>query len=201
MITYGVNRPEKPSGQTGSPAIFLDRDGTVIADRGYLADPDDIELLADAADGLRQMSQLGWPLVIVTNQSGISRGYFSNEILACINRRLNNLLLSRGIHLSGIYVCPHLPADRCRCRKPQPGLAHAAASDLGIELAQSFVIGDKLSDIGLAESIGATGILISSSYKSKERISRNDSDCQQHGLASDLKEAAEWIKAQALLRS
>lgn len=150
------------------PAVFLDRDGTIIVERNYLGDPAGVELAAGAVAGLRRMVALGLPLIVLTNQSGVARGYFTLADVERVNRRVATLLGEHGIAIAGWYVCAHGPEDGCDCRKPLPGLALAAARDHGIDLARSHVIGDKSSDIAVARAVGAQGILVETAHGAAE---------------------------------
>jgi D-glycero-D-manno-heptose 1,7-bisphosphate phosphatase len=141
-------------------AAFLDRDGTIVVDKHYLADPDGLELLPNALEGLRELRALGALLVIVTNQSGVGRGYFPAETVDRMHKRLGELLAEGGVELDGIYVCPHAPDDGCDCRKPASGLFLRAAADLGLELSDGFVLGDKDADVEAGRRVGATAILV-----------------------------------------
>lgn len=147
--------------------VLLDRDGTLITERNYLSDPDQVELIPGTAEGLRQLSQLGLGLVVLTNQSGIARGYFDQIRLAEIHKRMCDMLAVDGVHLDGIYVCPHLPEDDCGCRKPRPGLVATAAAELGFDPATSFMVGDKPCDIELGRQIGASTFLVRTGYGTK----------------------------------
>lgn len=141
-------------------AAFLDRDGTIVVDKHYLADPDGLELLPNAREGLRELRDLGARLVVVTNQSGVGRGYFPAEAIEPMNERLRELLAEGEVELDGIYVCPHAPDDDCDCRKPRTALFERAADELDIELGSSVVIGDKEADVEAGRRIGATPIRI-----------------------------------------
>lgn len=141
-------------------AAFLDRDGTIVVDKHYLSDPGELELLPNALEGLRALRDLGARLVVVTNQSGVGRGYFPAEAVERIHERLRELLAEGGVELDGIYVCPHAPDDGCDCRKPATALFERAAEDLGLVLGESFVLGDKAADVEAGRRIGATSILI-----------------------------------------
>ncbi len=143
-----------------SPAIFLDRDGTIIVERNYPSHPDQVALLDGAVEGLRTMAAQGFPLVVVSNQSGIGRGYFSVEQADAVEGRVRELLAREGVEIAGWYRCPHAPGETCSCRKPLPGMIEAAARDLDLDPARSFVIGDKWSDVELAGAVGAVGILV-----------------------------------------
>jgi|GEM_PF-79141 histidinol-phosphate phosphatase family domain/HAD-superfamily hydrolase, subfamily IIIA len=178
--------------QTGRRAVFLDRDGTVIAERHYLSDPAGVELLPGAAEGLRRMRALGLPLVLVTNQSGVGRGYFGRDAVERVHGRLIELLAAEGVTLSAIYSCPHAPDEDCGCRKPLPGLLERAARELDLDLPSSFVIGDKPCDIGLGLAVGATTLLVRTGYG--EACAKDGSACP-HVVAAGLAEAADHVRA------
>jgi D-glycero-D-manno-heptose 1,7-bisphosphate phosphatase len=170
------------------PFILVDRDGTINAERNYLSDPEQLELLPGAAEGLRALAGLGFGIVIVTNQSGIARGYFSLERLAEIHRRLLDMLAKEGVPVAGIYVCPHGPDSACDCRKPLPGLALRAAAEQGIDLARSFVIGDKAADVELGHAVGAVSILVLTGYGRE-----HEAKCRPDHVCDDLAQAARRI--------
>lgn len=144
--------------------VVLDRDGTLIVERHYLSDPEQVELIPGAAGGLRQLQERGLILVVITNQSGVGRGFFDRARLDLIHRRLEELLGAEEVHLDGIYVCPHTPEEDCRCRKPRIGLLERAASELGFDPRASFVIGDKVCDIELGRRVGAVTFLVRTGY-------------------------------------
>jgi D,D-heptose 1,7-bisphosphate phosphatase len=148
------------------PAAFLDRDGTIMVERGFLADPAGVELIPGAAAGLRALRDAGYALVVVTNQSGIARGYFGVREFRAVQDRLEELLAAEGIRLDGVYLCPHHPdfGEPCDCRKPGTGLYRQAAAELGLDLARSLCIGDRLSDVQAAHPLGGTGILLRTGY-------------------------------------
>lgn len=144
--------------------VVLDRDGTIIQERRYLSDPDQVSLIPGAGAALRELKQLGLLLVLITNQSGIGRGYFDQTQLESVHVRLAQLLKHEGVRLDGVYVCPHKPGDDCGCRKPKLGLLEKAASDLGLSLEQAIVIGDKISDIEMGRAAHALTILVRTGY-------------------------------------
>lgn len=135
--------------------LLLDRDDTILDDPGYLSDPEKVKFLPGAVEGLRRFHQAGWPLVVVTNQSGIGRGYYGLTELDAVHQRFQQELSHQGIELAGLYFCPHAPDEGCACRKPETELAQRAAKELGLELAQSVMVGDKLSDLKLGRRIGS----------------------------------------------
>lgn len=140
--------------------LILDRDGTIVFDRDYLADPAGLEWLPGAADALRSLHQRGYRLIVITNQSGVGRGMFSLSQLQQMNLRLQEMASACGAHLERIYYCPHRPEDHCECRKPAPALLHQAAREFGFDPADAVVIGDKSSDIELGRRVGALTIRI-----------------------------------------
>src|SRR5262249_6835649 len=128
------------------PAMFLDRDGTVIVDCGYPRDPAEVRLLPGAANALRVLQERGFLFVIVSNQSGIARGLVTPAEAAAVHARTEEILAGQGIRLTDAYYCPHAPEERCPCRKPSPHSLQVAAAKHGIDLARSFMIGDRPTD-------------------------------------------------------
>lgn len=148
-------------------AVFLDRDGTLIHNRHYGCDPDSIYLLDGVAEGLRLLKERGFLSIVVTNQSGVARGYFTEEQLDIFHRRLNELLYRRGASIAAFYYCPHHPdgtisrySVQCNCRKPRPGMVLKACSDLGIDPSKSWLIGDILDDVEAGKRAGCRAILL-----------------------------------------
>lgn len=146
---------------TGRPAAFLDRDGTIIEDRCYIASPDDVALIPGAASGLAALRDRGLLLVVVSNQSGVARGLIDAAAAEAVHRRVVATLRDEGVDIDGSYYCPHGPGDGCDCRKPAPGLVLRAAADLDIDLGASIVIGDRRRDLeaGLAAGCGTAVLL------------------------------------------
>ncbi len=145
-------------------AVFLDRDGTLVRDPGYLHDPALVELLPGVAVGLAGLARAGWPLVVVSNQSGIARGLFGPDAFAAVQARIAELLAPHGVRFAGAYFCPHHPdiTGPCDCRKPGVALFQQAARELRLDLAQSWMIGDRLSDAEPALRLGGHGLVIES---------------------------------------
>ena len=153
------------------PAVFLDRDGTLIEERNYLDRLDLIAPLPGVAGALTRLRDAGFALVLVTNQAGVARGYFDESFVRAAHEHLAALFARDGIVLDGYYYCPHHPEGvveayrrPCRCRKPAPGMVEEAARDLDLDVARSFVIGDKWLDVELAKNAGARGILVRTGY-------------------------------------
>jgi D-glycero-D-manno-heptose 1,7-bisphosphate phosphatase len=140
--------------------VMLDRDGTVVIDRGYLADPEGLEFEPDAAEALRVLHASGHRLVVVTNQSGVGRGYFPLERLHAMNDRLLAMVGAAGAMLEAIYYCPHAPEEGCDCRKPEQGLMRRASAELHFDPRTAVVIGDRDSDVEFGRRAGATTILL-----------------------------------------
>jgi len=149
-------------GQRGEPrpTLFLDRDGVLVIDRGYLARARDVELIAGVPEALRRARAHGYRLVGVSNQSGLGRGHFTADDLDGVMRRFTDRLAAAGAPLDAFYYCPHAPQDGCRCRKPAPGLLEEAADRFAWIPERSWVIGDKLSDLDLALQHGLRPVLV-----------------------------------------
>jgi D-glycero-D-manno-heptose 1,7-bisphosphate phosphatase len=153
------------------PAIFIDRDGTVSHEVGYVNHVSRFRPFAYAVDAIRLVNRSAFAAVLVTNQAGVARGYFPESLIEEVHASLRETLAAGGAWLDGIYYCPHHPSAGeppyrrdCDCRKPRPGLLHRAATDLGLDLARSYVIGDRHGDLQLAWKVGARGVLVKSGY-------------------------------------
>lgn len=152
-----------------SKAVFLDKDGTVIEDLPYNVDPAQVVFLPGAWEGLTLLGETGYRLVIVTNQSGVARGYFSEKDLGRLADFFHRQFRRRGLELAGFYFCPHLPAGKvaqysvsCPCRKPEPGLILRASAELGIDPCSSWCIGNAISDIQAGQAAGCATLLLNS---------------------------------------
>jgi D-glycero-D-manno-heptose 1,7-bisphosphate phosphatase len=139
-------------------AVFLDRDGVLIADKGHVSRPEDVEILRGVPEALLKLQAAGWRLIVVTNQSGIGRGLFSREDYERVTDRMCELL---QVELDGVFMCPHTPEYHCDCRKPNPGLLLRAAQELGIDLRKSVMVGDRLTDVEAGTAAGCRLILFS----------------------------------------
>lgn len=142
------------------PAAFLDRDGTVVRDPGYLDDPAEVELVPGAAEAVARLNAAAIPAVLVTNQSGIGRGLYTEEDFRAVQREVERQLALRGCALDAVYHCPHDPDEGCGCRKPALGMYREAAERYGIQLSGCLYVGDKVSDVLPAVDTGGTGILV-----------------------------------------
>ncbi len=173
-------------------AVFIDRDGTIAKDVPYCSRPEDFELLPGAAEGMKLLNKHGFKVVVVTNQSGIARGYFTEGTLAKIHDKMRCELARYGACVDAIYYCPHHPDDNCECRKPKPRMLFQAASDLNIDLGQSYVIGDSDMDMEMGRNAGCKSILVAE--KDKEGEVDRQAPCSDY-IASSVSAAAQWIIA------
>lgn len=186
--------------QPASAAIFIDRDGTINEDLGYIASPDDLIIYPWVAEAVRLVNNAGLKAIVVTNQAGVARGMYTEDDLRAIHHRMTSELRLQGARIDAVYYCPHHPEygderyrQRCECRKPQPGMLHAAAREHNIDLARSFVIGDKSSDINLAASAGALGALVLTGYGSETLAHRDRWPCRPYLVADNLLAAVRLI--------
>ena len=182
-------------------AVFLDRDGTICEEVGYLSSPEQIRLIPGAGEAIRLLNEQGIKTVVVTNQSGIARGVFSEERLKEIHEELLRQIRAKGAFLDAIHFCPHHPTEgkgpyrrACDCRKPASGLIRRAAAELGIELERSYCVGDRLADLECGMRVGAKGILVLTGYGKRENSLISDDPGQRPtSVAVGLREAVQWI--------
>ena len=176
-------------------AVFLDRDGTINYDSGYLSDPAALKLLPGAASAIARLNAKGVKTIVVSNQSGVGQGLYTESTLTTIHNRLCDLLrMDAGATLDGDYYCSHHPDDKCQCRKPHPGMVIRASKDLNVDLARSYVIGDKATDIILAANAGMKGLLVLSGHDPDTELNRLDKEgIQPQYIAKGLGEAVDWI--------
>lgn len=185
-------RPEPPR----SPAVFLDKDGTLVENVPYNVDPARLRFTPHAFDGLRRLQAAGFKLVVVTNQPGIAFHFFDRAALTRLQRAMEARLAAEGIELAGFYACPHAPAAPrmagCLCRKPAPGLLHQAAQALHLDLARSWMVGDILDDIEAGQRAGCRSVLLDVGNETVWRMSPLRTP---HARCQDLLQAAEHILA------
>ena len=188
---------------TMSPAIFLDRDGTICEEVGYLGDPDRLRLLPGSARAIRLINESPYRAVVVTNQAGVARGLFPESRILEVNDRLRELLALEDARVDGLYYCPHHPDHgeppyraRCGCRKPETGMIDQAASEMTLHLPGSYLIGDKRVDVQCAQAAGMKGVLVRTGYGAEELENREAWTCDPpHIIADDLLAAVERILA------
>ena len=176
------------------PAVFLDRDGTLIEERSYLSDPAGVKLIPGALEALRALEEAGLPFVIVTNQSGVARGLYTEDEYHRVAERLQGILEDSGVPPAGTWYCPHHPevTGPCACRKPATGMYRDAARALDLDLARSWYVGDKPSDVLPAEELGGQGVLVRTGYG---RESEADLPAGA-AVVDDLSAAVRWILSQ-----
>jgi D-glycero-D-manno-heptose 1,7-bisphosphate phosphatase len=176
-------------------AVFMDRDGTINEEVGYLSKPEQLRLYPEAVEAIGILNRAGIPVVVITNQSGIARGYFDEAFVNGLHARINEILGASGARIDRFYFCPHHPTEgigpylkTCTCRKPEPGMLLAAARELGLDLPRSYMIGDMPKDIEAAVNAGAKGILVRTGYGKKAADSTGAAYVADHVL-----EAVRWI--------
>jgi D-glycero-D-manno-heptose 1,7-bisphosphate phosphatase len=178
------------------PAAFVDRDGVINIDHGYVHRIEDFELVPGVVEGLSELARLGFSLVVVTNQGGIARGMYTEDDFLRLTAHMREMLASAGVVIAGVYHCPHHPhgtvarlACTCRCRKPAPGLLLQAAEELGLDIARSVLVGDQLTDIAAARAAGVRWALLVGENQS----CMSDQEISADAMCADLPEAARWI--------
>jgi D-glycero-D-manno-heptose 1,7-bisphosphate phosphatase len=157
-------------GAKGRPAVFLDRDGTIIDDIGYLDDPRGISFYPGVPEALKSLQDRGYLLVVITNQSGIGRGFFDEETALAVNLAMLKILNEKGVALAAIYYCPHHPGDNCRCRKPELLMVQRAQRDLDIDPSRSWVVGDIDKDVRTGLKAGVRPILVETGKAEKGNV-------------------------------
>jgi D-glycero-D-manno-heptose 1,7-bisphosphate phosphatase len=190
-------------------AVFLDRDGTIIEDVGYLTAIERMTLFPWSVDSIRALNHAGFAVVVVTNQSGVARKYFTEAFVEQTHRVLDQRLTAGGARIDAYYYCPHHPDGKlseyrrqCDCRKPARGLVDRAARDLGLDVERSFVVGDTWRDVGLAREVGARGILVRTGGGAIEEA-RPPQGLRADVVVDNLAAAASWIllNPQAAIRN
>ena len=183
------------------PAIFLDRDGTVTDEVGYINHASRAKVYPYAPEAVRMLKSTGLPVIIVTNQSGVGRGYFSEEIVGQVHRMVEEALSAAGTRVDAFYYCPHHPnaiiesyRQECRCRKPGTGMPEAAARQFGIDLNRSYVVGDTYRDMKMGFAIGARTVMLMTGYgRGEYEYRRQDWTIMPDLIAENLMEAAKLI--------
>lgn len=179
-------------------AVFVDRDGTINVDVDFLSSPAQLQLIPRSADAIRELNELNIPVIVITNQSGIARGLFTEEELGVVHRAMDGELFKYGAKVLAYYYCPHHPSGSiaqytidCTCRKPKPGMLIEAAAKFNFNLKRSFVVGDKCIDVQTGKSVGAISIQVATGYgKAEKDLCSSDRDC----YAADLYDAVQFIK-------
>jgi len=178
--------------------VFLDRDGTIAEEVGYLNHASRFRMFPFVAQAIRRLNEAKLPVLVVTNQSGIGRGYFPESLVHAVHDLMTQQLKAAGAHVDGVYYCPHTGNDGCDCRKPKPGMLQRAAREHILDLSRSFVVGDRYGDVEVARRVGSRGILVRTGY--------GEGEIQWHAanwpappdvIAEDLAAAVDWILGQA----
>jgi D-glycero-D-manno-heptose 1,7-bisphosphate phosphatase len=184
------------------PAVFLDRDGTLLEEAGYLDRLERLAFFPFAIDAVRLLNRAGFAVVIITNQSGVGRGMYDEAFVLLAHEEIDRRITRGGARIDGYYYCPHHPAAdveryrlACDCRKPAPGMLRQAAADLSIDLARSFSVGDKWTDVQVGQAVGARGILVRTGYgrSSEEHAQARPADA----VVDDVISAVGWILRRA----
>ena len=181
------------------PAVFLDRDGTLIEERGFIDSSDRMALFPWTVDAIRLLNRAGFATVVVTNQSGIARGLFDEAFLRGLHAELDRTLVAGDARIDGYYYCPHLPdapveayRQVCRCRKPAPGLIEQAAADLDLDLAGSVTVGDRWRDVLSGQAAGIRSVLVRTGYGAQESR-QPPAEARPDAILNHLMEAVSWI--------
>ncbi len=185
------------------PAVFLDRDGTIIADAEYLSQPSQIKLFSKTPEALRLLRKMGFYLFVVSNQSGVARGYFSEGMVRKVHQKLQGMLKAKGAHIDAFFYCPHYPDGKvktyskvCNCRKPAIGMIQQAARKYPIDLKHSYVVGDKIDDLLLARKAKvAGGLLVRTGNGRRSEKKLKVTPLPKSTVVSDVLSAGKWITA------
>jgi len=178
-------------------AVFLDRDGTIVEDVGYMNSPQQIQFIPGSIEAIKKLNEAGFKVVVITNQAGVARGLITEDMLQTIDKTLHKWILSGGAHLDGLYYCPHHPEhgvhpykQACECRKPHPGLIKRAHRDLNINLAQSYMIGDKATDVEAGKRAGTKTIYVLTGRGKGEKDRLQE---KPDHIAENLADAVKWL--------
>jgi len=183
------------------PAVFMDRDGTMTVEGGYINHPSRLQLIRGTADAVRLLNENGIYAVVTTNQAGVARGYFTEDMIHTVHGRMREMLEQKGAKLDAVYYCPHHPREGgpgyrldCNCRKPKPGMIEQACKELPIDLSRSYMVGDKISDSEFGHGLGVKTVMVLTGYgRGEYEYQRQDwKDTPDH-VAKDLKGAVKWI--------
>ena len=180
-----------------SKAVFLDRDGTIIEDSGYVSTPEQVHFIPGSIAAIKKLNAAGFKVIVITNQSGVARGFFGEDMLQTIDKTVHRQILNGGAHLDAIYYCPHHAEygaypykQACSCRKPGTGMIDKAAKDLDLDLARSFLIGDHSCDIAAGKKAGLKTVFVTTGHGAKEQANLTE---QPDQIAADLAAAVDWI--------
>jgi D-glycero-D-manno-heptose 1,7-bisphosphate phosphatase len=184
----------------GQAAVFMDRDGTINEEVGYLDNINKLVIYPQTFAAVRKINELGMISVVITNQSGVARGIFTEDLVAEVHRRIQEALKERGAHIDAFFYCPHHPSEGqapyrqlCTCRKPEAGMIITAAKEMDIDLQQSYMIGDTLKDMEAGVKAGAKGVLVRTGYGREQEKELASFPIKPAYIADDILEAVDWI--------
>jgi len=181
-------------GSVGGHAVFIDRDGTICEEMGYLNHISRLHVFPFAAPAIRRLNEADVPVIVVTNQSGVAKKIFPESLVDLVHEKLVAELATDGARVDGIYFCPHATEEACECRKPRPGMLERAAREHRFALADSYVVGDRYADVEMAEAIGGRGILVLTGYgRGEYELHRLAWPRQPYGVAENLSVAVDMI--------
>jgi D-glycero-D-manno-heptose 1,7-bisphosphate phosphatase len=183
------------------PAVFMDRDGTMTVEGGYINHPSRLKLITGTAEAVKMLNDNGIYAVVTTNQAGVARGYFTEDLIHVVHNRMRELLARKGAQLDAVYYCPHHPREGgpgyrldCNCRKPRPGMIEQACKELPIDLSRSYMVGDKISDSEFGHALGVKTVMVMTGYgRGEYEYQRQDWKDQPDYIAKDLRAAVQWI--------
>jgi histidinol-phosphate phosphatase family protein len=181
--------------------VFLDRDGTINEEVGYLDDPGRLHLISGTAEAIRLLNEAGILVIVISNQAGVGRGYFSTATVEAIHQEMARQLAMNGAWVDAIYYCPHHPNEGCQCRKPEAGMLLQAVRKHGIDTRRAFMVGDKMSDLYAGRRVGCRTVLVLTGYGEQAREVFNNSIFQPDHISSNLYDAVKWILAREGVRS
>jgi histidinol-phosphate phosphatase family protein len=176
----------------GFKAVFIDRDGTINVNVDYIDNPDDFQLYPTVAEGIKLLKDNGFKIIVITNQSGIARGFFTEETLKKIHERMKKELSEKHASIDGLYYCPHHPDENCDCRKPNTALFEKAIQEHTIDVSRSFVIGDRMIDVEAGHKIGCKTVLVPERKKMVEQ-ERKESKFEPDYICNDFYSGVLWI--------
>ncbi len=172
------------------PTAIFDRDGTLIVEKNYLHNPDEVEIAEGVVEGLSLLQKSGFRILVATNQAGIGRGYYTEQDMHAVNKRMEEMLALHGIKIDNVYFCPHAPTDNCLCRKPAQGMMEQMRLKYAIDMKKSYMIGDKESDILFGKNAGMKSILVRTGYGSNTEKKMNT---KADFIANTVLDTAQWI--------